>query len=106
MLSLSPSLRLSVKDVRTKLRNIDPLSLVHKMSALAQPPPACPCGHIINFEKIEGFYAKKYGRPHLKNPPPLLSAKCPHWSNSLPLTADVFYGRHLSIQRYSIDIIQ
>jgi len=43
----------SIKDVRTKSRKIEPL--VRKMSALAQTPPHCPCGHTINFEKIDVF---------------------------------------------------
>jgi len=29
-------------------------------------------------------------------PSPPVSAKCPHWTNSLPLTADVFYGWSLT----------
>jgi len=56
--------------------------------------PPCPFGHTINFEKFEGFCAKKCGRPHLMTPS--LSEKCPHWTNSPPpLIADVFYGRLL-----------
>jgi len=36
------------------------------------PPPSCPCGHTIKFEKSYAFCTRKYGRPHLKNPGPLV----------------------------------
>jgi len=75
----------SRKDVRTKLRKIDPSPFVCKMSALAQPP--CPCGHTLNFKK---FLHQKVRRcPHLKKP--LLPS--PHWAN--PPAADVFDERSL-----------
>jgi len=32
--------------------------LVRKISALAQRPPPCQCGHIINFEKPDVFARK------------------------------------------------
>jgi len=32
------------------------------MSALAQPPLSCPCGHTINFKESEVFCTKKCGR--------------------------------------------
>jgi len=48
-----------MKDVRTKSRKIDPLPLVRKMCALAQPPLPYPCGHTINSEKFEVFLHQK-----------------------------------------------
>jgi len=45
--------------VCTKSQKNWPLhSLVRKISELAQPPPSCPGGHTINFEKFEVFYTK------------------------------------------------
>jgi len=111
--------RPSIKDVRTKSRKIDlPLvckiptlvqpPLMRKMFALAQPPPPCPCGYIINFEKseifchkfrkIRRFLCQKVRTAASKEPLPSLSAKCPNWTNPHPpLTADVFYGRPIPI---------
>jgi len=53
------------------------------------PLPPCPCGQTINFKKSKFFCTKKCERPHLKKPPPPLSAL-----DKLPpsLTADVFCG--------------
>jgi len=42
---------------------------------------SCPCGHTINFKKSVLFCTKKCWRPHLKNPLPPLSEKCPNWTN-------------------------
>jgi len=78
----------SIKNVRTKSQKIDPSLLVHKIYALAQPPPPCPCGHTINFENLEVFCTKKCGRPLVRKISGL--DKLPS-----PLTANIFYGRPL-----------
>jgi len=57
------------------------------MSTLDQTP--CLCKHTINFEKSYVFCTKKYGRPHLKNPPCLQNVR----TRQTPVSADVFYGR-------------
>jgi len=60
------------------------------------PGADTPFRNFEQFQKIskesELFCSKKCGRPHLKKPLPLLSAKCPHWTYTPPLTADAFYG--------------
>jgi len=70
----------SIKKVRIKSRKIDtppPLSAKcpHWLNSL---PPPCPCGHTINFEKID-FLRQKVKTSISEEPP--LSAKCPHLPN-------------------------
>jgi len=66
------------------------------LSALAQPPSSpYSCGHTKNFEKSGVTFTKECGRPHLKNPPSPLSAKCPHWTNPLPPDCGLLYGQPL-----------
>jgi len=52
--SLENPKEMSIKDVRTKSRKIDPLPLVRKMSALAH----CPWPHWTN-----SLFPPEYGRP-------------------------------------------
>jgi len=71
-----------IKDVRIKLRKIDPLVRLYT----------------INFEKSEVFCSKKCGRPHLRNsllpcPKNVRTKQIP-----LPLTADVFHGQLLIVR--------
>jgi len=54
------------------------------MSALAQPSPPLSVRTHHKFKKCEGFFAKKYERPHLKNLPFPLVPKWPHWTTPLP----------------------
>jgi len=80
----------SIKDVRKKSRRIDSSFLVRKMSALAQPPPPCPSGHTINFEKSGAFCTKTCGRPNLKNPSPIVRKMSELDNLPPPLTAESF----------------
>jgi len=75
----------TINDVRKKSRKI-PLCSQNIRTGSAP----CPCGHTINFEKLEVFFTKKCERPHLKNPP--CSQNVRTGQTSSPLTADVFYG--------------
>jgi len=60
------------------------------MSALARtPPPCCPSGHTLNYEKSDVFCTKECGRLNLKNTPSLLSAM----ENFLSPSSGVFYGQ-------------
>jgi len=58
---------------------------------LNSPLSPFPCGHTINFERSEGFYTKKYGRPHLKTPSPFICKMSELDELPSPLIADVFY---------------
>jgi len=60
------------------------------MSELVQP--LCSCGYTINFEKSEVFCTKKCERPHLKKPPPPMSADDLYGLNNLyALKQKLFY---------------
>jgi len=77
-----------------KIEKNRPLPLVCKMSQYGSTPsPLVHAANFINFKKSENFCVTKCRRPHLKNPPSPLSAKCPHWTTfPPPLPVDVFYG--------------
>jgi len=71
----------SIKDFRTKSRKIDPLSLVRKMSALAQSPPYPPFLSVRThhkFRKKNKFFASKSADVRIWRTPP----KCrrPLWT--------------------------
>jgi len=60
------------------------------------PLPSCPCGHTITFEKSDVFLIKKCGCPHL-NPPSPSPQNVRTGQAPPPRSADVLYGRPLSI---------
>jgi len=57
----------STKDVRTKLRKIDPLPPCLQ-NVRIDPTPHCPCRHTINFEKF-GVFAPKSADVRIWEPP-------------------------------------
>jgi len=50
---------------------------------LNPPPPHCPSGHIVNFERAEVFFIKKCESSASEEHPSTLVRKCPHCSNLL-----------------------
>jgi len=74
----------SIQDVRTKLRKIDPFSLVRKMSAPVQPPLSMRIHH--KFLKIRRFLRQKVRTYASEEIPlsPCPHAKCPYWTNPPP----------------------
>jgi len=67
------------------------------MSAQSQstPSPLVLATH-HKFKKNPKFFLHRKLRTSASaKPPPFLSAKCSHWTNPLPLTADDFYGQPL-----------
>jgi len=68
------------------------------MSALAQPPPICLCGHTINYKKSEVLCIKNVDVRIVRIPPPPLSKKCLHWTNLPSLWLQTFfYGQLQSL---------
>jgi len=59
------------------------------------PLPTCPCGHTINFKKTDEFLHQNVQTSTSEEPSSPLSTKCPNWTKTPPLTADVFYRRPL-----------
>jgi len=73
-----------MKDARTNSRKIDPPLLFAKYPQWLDPP--CPYGHTKSLEKSYVFCTKECGRPHLKNPLPVLRkiSEYPHWTTLPP----------------------
>jgi len=68
-------------------------------------PPLSVRTH-YKFQKILKFFVPKSADVrNLKKPPLPLSAKCPHCTNPLLPTADVFYGRPLTFLQSKLSIV-
>jgi len=79
----------SIKDVRIKLRKINPCPQNVRIDS-----NSCPYGDTINLEKLM-LFAPKIRTSTSEEP--LLFAKCLHWTNLLLLTSDPFSDSLLTV---------